>query len=259
MRIYFAILKCRLSQLFQYRTAALAGISTQIFWGLVKVMIMTAFFSSGSKAPITLVEAATFIWIGQALLSLLPWTIDKEIEEQIKNGNISYELVRPLELYWLLFYRSIAIRLVPTLMRACPLLLVASFLGLALPASWMAGASFVLSLFFSLFLAASMTTFVMVTLFWTISGEGILRLLPASAMLLSGLLIPLPLFPDWMQPFLSLQPFRGVVDIPSRIYTGIITDYPYYFAFQLVWGLLFILGGHLLLKRAVKRFVIQGG
>ena len=31
---------------------------------------------------------------------------------------------------------------------------------------------------------------------------------------LSGALVPLPLFPDWLQPALALQPFAGLVDIP---------------------------------------------
>ena len=42
----------------------------------------------------------------------------------------------------------------------------------------------------------------------------------------SGLIIPLPLFPDWLQPLLYWQPFRGLADVPYRIYGGNIIRKP---------------------------------
>jgi ABC-2 type transport system permease protein len=263
MRAYLAILHCRFAALFQYRAAALAGLATQIFWGLVKVMVMTAFFAESTSAqPITLAQAAAFIWLGQALLQLLPWTIDKEIEEQVRTGNVAYELVRPLDLYWLWFSRSMAMRLVPTLLRSIPIFLCAGlFFGLPAPVSPGAAAAFIGSLICSLLLASSITTLVIVTLFWTVSGEGIKRLLPHVVVLLSGMIIPLPLYPDWMQPFLNVQPFRGIMDIPCRLYTGVIPANLglAYIAFQLAWTAFFIGSGRVLMRKAVKQFVVGGG
>ena len=124
MNAYLAILKWRLVALFQYRSAAVAGVCSQIFWGLIKVMILTAFYAQSSTSqPITLLQAITFIWLGQALLQLLPWTRDKELETQVKNGNVAYELVRPIDIYWLWFFRIIAWRIVPTFFRSIPLFL----------------------------------------------------------------------------------------------------------------------------------------
>lgn len=263
MKAYTAVLKARALMLFQYRAATLAGLATQVFWGMVKVMILMAFYAQAKgSSPISLIEAIAFIWIGQGILHILPWNIDKEVEGQIKNGNVAYELIRPLNLYWLWFSRSIAMRLVPTLMRGIPLIIMARlFFGLINPVSWSAGACFSLSLIFSIVLASSITTLVIISLFWTISGEGILRLLPPVAIVFSGLLVPLPLFPDWMQPFLNLQPFRCIIDIPCRLYTGMISseEAVYYLALQLFWGLSFIFIGQFLLKKAIKQFVVQGG
>jgi ABC-2 type transport system permease protein len=263
MKAYQAILRARFATLFQYRAAAFAGLCTQIFWGIVKVMILTAFFTqSHAHQPISLSQAITFIWLGQALLRLLPWDIDKELERLIHKGDVAYELVRPLDLYWHWFFRSMAMRLVPTLFRSIPLFLVAwLFLGLAEPVSPLAALSFGVSLIFSTLLSSAITALVMTTLFWTIVGDGIVRLLPHAVMLLSGLVVPLPLFPDWMQSFLSFQPFRGIVDIPCRLYTGVIpSDQALYFiGFQFLWALVFIFAGKALMKKALKRFVIQGG
>jgi ABC-2 type transport system permease protein len=263
MRGYLAIFKIRMKTLFQYRAAAFAAICTQLFWGIVTVMIYRAFYAgTGTGEPITLGQTITFIWLGQSLLRILPWTTDKEIEAQVKNGNVVYELVRPLHLYELWFARSFAQLTVPTLMRCAPVFFIAGlFFGLGAPVSLAAGLAFCTSVIIAFFLSSAIVTLVMISLFWTISGEGIQRMMPHMTVLLSGMVVPLPLFPGWMQPFLNLQPFRGVMDIPCRLYTGVIptTEAFYYFGFQIAWTLFFIWVGKHLIHKAMKKFVIQGG
>lgn len=263
MKAYLAILYARMATLFQYRGAAFAGVATQIFWAIIKTMVLTAFYAQTSAAqPISLHQAITFIWLGQALLALLPWNIDKELEAQVKNGNVAYELVRPINLYGLWFARAFAMRTVPALMRCIPVLMVGMlFFGLSAPISWAAGLSFIASLILGAFLTAAITTLVIISLFWTISGEGIQRLMPQTALLLSGIVVPLPLFPKWLQPFLNIQPLRGIMDIPCRFYTGVIPvqESAYYLGFQLVWILILVGIGRWLMERALKQIVIQGG
>ena len=263
MKVYLAILRARFSALFQYRAAAFAGLVTQLFWGIIKSMILTAFYvESGGPQPITLAQAITFIWIGQALIQLLPWNIDKEDEDLVRTGNVVYLLTRPIDLYWFLFYRSMAIRIVPTLFRCLPLFTLAYlFFGLTAPISLNAFFLFLFSLILSLFVSTAITAAVAISLFWTISGEGIKRLLPHMVVFLSGMIVPLPLFPDWLQPFLSLQPFRCIIDIPCRIYTGVIpaSESFWYLGLQAVWALIFVRLGMYLVKKATRHLVVQGG
>jgi ABC-2 type transport system permease protein len=79
VRPYLAIFAARFSMLLQYRAAALAGIATQFWFGAIMVMALAAFYGSGRGAPsITLAQAITYIWLGQAFLGLLPWNVDTE-------------------------------------------------------------------------------------------------------------------------------------------------------------------------------------
>ena len=262
MKGYLAILKIRMKTLIQYRAAAFAGMCTQLFWGVINAMVFRAFYSQVTSAePLSLSQAITFIWLGQALFQLGPLSNDKETEAQVKNGNIAYELVRPLNLYSLWFVRSLALRVAPTALRCLPIFVLGSFLGLQPPVSWEAGGAFILSVIFAFFLSAAMTTLVSISLFWTLSGEGIQRLLPHFAVLLSGMVVPLLLFPSWMQPFLNIQPFRGIMDIPCRLYTGVIpvSETLYYLGFQLAWICILVLIGQRLIQKAIRQFVIQGG
>lgn len=263
MKAYMAILRGRLAVLFQYRAAALAGLATQLFWGIIKVMIITAFYAQAiTPPPISLTQIITFIWVGQALLQLLPWNIDKEIELQVKTGNVVYDLVRPMNLYWYWFSRSVAMRVMPTLLRSFPIFILAGlFFNLTAPVSFSAGTAFGASLVLSAILSSAITTMVIISLFWTISGEGIQRLLPHTVMILSGLVVPLPLFPDWLQPFLNIQPFRCIIDIPCRLYTGVIpaNEVFFYLGFQMLWIMVFVFGGLKLMACALRRVSLEGG
>ena len=55
MKAYLAILYARMATLLQYRGAAFAGVATQIFWAIIKIMIFTAFYAQTSTSqPISL-------------------------------------------------------------------------------------------------------------------------------------------------------------------------------------------------------------
>ncbi len=263
MRGYLKLFMIRVKALFQYRAAAFAGLMTQLFWGAIKIMILQAFIANGpALTPMTLEQSIAFIWIGQALIQMLPWNIDKELERQIRSGQIAYELLRPINLYGMIFCRSFALRMIPTFLRAIPLFIVAVlFLNFPAAVSTSAMISFLISLLPALLLASTMTACVHISLFWTLSSEGIQRIVPAATILLSGLVIPLPFFPNWMQPILLMQPFRGIIDIPARLYTGLLTpaELPIALTFQLFWVFVFVWLGKKMLDRAMRALVIQGG
>jgi ABC-2 type transport system permease protein len=110
-------------------------------------------------------------------------------------------------------------------------------------------------------LSGAFATLMTVSLLWTISGEGISRVLPTLSWILSGIMVPIPLFPDWAQTVLLALPFRGLADTPFRIYVGHITPAEALpaIAHQLVWAAVFIAVGRWMVLRGQQRVVIQGG
>ena len=268
---YMAVLSARYRMLLQYRAAAVAGFATQLFWGAIRLMILAAFYAAATAPqPMTMPELVTYIWLGQALLGMLPWNIDGEFALQVRDGSVVYELLRPLDLYHFWFARTLAFRTAPTTLRCLPMLLFAMLVLPAVgldawamrpPPSLAAGVWFGVSLAAAALLTTALTMLMHISLLWTISGQGIDRLVPSVVLLLSGMLIPLPLFPDWLQPVLNLQPFRGLVDVPFRIYSGNIpfNTAVWDVAQQLLWVVLLIWFGRSLLSRGTRTLVIQGG
>ncbi|NLK43532.1 MAG: ABC transporter permease [Tissierellia bacterium] len=266
MKAFLSIIKIRFNLLLQYRVAAIAGIFTQFFFGMVFVMVLYGFYdSTSSPMPINYFSAVTYIWISQGMLGMLPWNGDREIQSLIRTGDVTYELIRPMNLYNYWLARAFALRTAPTLLRSIPLFTVALLLpkdyGMSFPPNILAFLAWIVTSFGALLISCTITNIINITTLYSISGDGIQRLLSAIVTLFSGMVVPLPLFPDKMKEVLNYLPFSGLVDIPARFFTG---DLPFnhlitYSGFQLLWALILYLLGKGILSRKIKDLIVQGG
>ena len=100
-----------------------------------------------------------------------------------------------------------------------------------------------------------------VTGLWTIVSDGVDGIVTTLVLVLSGALVPLPFFPRWAQAALDFLPFRGLIDVPFRLYIGHLPPLAVFplLAHQLAWTLAFVLAGRGLLARGCRRLVVQGG
>lgn len=263
MKPYLALLSARLRIHLQYRAAAVAGAGTQLFWGIIRMMIFEAFYlSSNAVQPISQSDVVSYIWLSQAFLLLLPWWMDTEIRTMITSGTVAYELLRPTDMYWFWFLRGLASRFVPLLLRCLPILILAMlFFGLRPPPNLYAGLLALISLILALLLSTAIITLLHISLIHTTGSDGINRLVSALSLAFSGILIPIPLLPSWIQPLFDWSLFTGLMDHPFRIYMGHI---PYQEAMypllrQVLWCVVLILWGRRLLNSAMRKLVVQGG
>jgi ABC-2 type transport system permease protein len=236
---------------------------TQLFFGLIKVMVFTAFCEAGAGTlPIGLPHILTYIWLSQAFYAVLPFSPEQEVRQAVRSGSVVYELLKPLDLYWLWFSRALASKLAPTIMRSLPLLVVALFfLDLNAPASWAAFLCFLVTLGGAFVLSAAIINIMNLSILFTLSGDGAARLVMTLAMIFSGIIVPLPLFPDWCQGFIRLLPFRGLMDVPFRFYCGNLPpgDFLSELLLQWAWIGILILVGQVLAQLGAKRLIVHGG
>jgi ABC-2 type transport system permease protein len=271
VRPYTALFTSRFQQMLQYRGAALAGFATQCWWGGLKVMILAAFYSTGEGgAPITLAQAITYAWVSQALLALSPWFADPDVATAVRTGAVSYDRLRPVDFYSLWFARAagwIAARVAP---RAALMLGFAAILlplvGLGdwswkLPASITAAALFAVSLVLALLLSAAMVMLLNIATAASLNARGVNAIAATPTVLLSGNLLPLSLFPDWLQTGLLLQPFAGLLDIPLRIYFGVLEGAGALagLGIQAFWLAAIVAFGRGWLTRVLRSLEMQGG
>ncbi len=267
MKAYYSLFKMRLLKGLQYRVAALAGISTQFFWGFMYIMIFQAFYGS-TKAlqPISLRELIQVIWLQQSfLVFIMLWYRDNELITLIVSGNIAYELCRPTDLYGFWYAKLIAQRLSGALLRCFPILLVAFLLpypyNFSLPPSAMAFILFLITLTLGVILIVAISMLIYISIFYTMSPTGSLLIFGVFGEFLSGLIIPVPLMPDMLKKLVYVLPFRYTSDLPFRVYAGNIglREALISIAVQAAWIIVIIAIGRLWMKKALKRIVVQGG
>jgi len=267
MSAYLSVIRLRFINGLQYRTAAIAGLSTQLFFGLIFIMVFVAFYSGTAKTlPMSLSEVVTYVWLQQIFLSLIMlWARDNEIFSLITGGNIAYELCRPVQLYGFWSAKLLAQRLANVVLRCLPITAVVFLLPqpyrMSLPQSWTSFILFLISLLLGLLVVVAISMLIYISVFWTMSPTGSIMMIAVASELLAGMIIPIPLMPEWLQKVTFILPFRWTVDFPFRVYSGHIP------AAEALWGILIQLFwiaalagfGMWCLRTALRRVVIQGG
>lgn len=267
MKKYFSVLRMRFLNGLQYRAAALAGLVTQFAWGGMLVLLYKAFYEADPSAfPMTMQETASYIWLQQAFLALfMSWVTDNEIFQYITDGNVAYELIRPMSIYSLWFARNVGMKLSRAILRCFPVMIFAICLpapyGLIIPRLDWKLLGFIVSAALSLHIVVAFTMLSYVATFWTISSTGVRIIFQTTCDVFGGQLIPIPFMPAAMQRIIKLSPFGYMQDVPLRIYSGNIAGAEVFQALgmQVLWLAILVGVGMLLMRRALGRVVVQGG
>jgi ABC-2 type transport system permease protein len=272
-RPYVAAFSARFLLMLQYRAAAVAGFLTQCWWGTTKVMVYAAFYHASpvaGAAPIALAQVITYTWLGQGFLALSPWSCDPDVALAVRTGVVAYDRLRPVDAYALWYARAAGWMTARALPRAALMFLVAGIglplLGLgewawALPPNPEQAALFAVSGTLVVALSSAITMLLNIAVTATLDDRGVNQLLSPFTVVLSGSLIPLVLYPDWLHRALFLQPFAGVVDIPFRVYSGNLAGGAAWagIGLQAFWTLAFVVGGRIWMERVMRRLEVQGG
>lgn len=267
MKFYFSYFKLRFITSLQYRASALAGIITQIFFGLIFIMVYMAFYESNSSGyPMQINELISYLWLNQIFFSLINMFYkDREIFDLIKTGNIAYELARPKKIYFMWFSKIIGQRLADVLLRCLPVILFAFILpepfNLSLPSSFLNFVLFLITLFIGTLLMTSIITLFHIIALLTLSEKGITNLFVSIADILSGGTVPIPFFPLFMQKIANILPFRYVSDLSFRIYSANVSVVETLdgIIIQLLWFIILLVLGNIILNSSMKKVVVQGG
>lgn len=270
MRSYLSLFKIRLINSLQYRVAALAGMSTQFFFGLIMIMVYIAFYESNpnQKLPINIRQVVNYIWLGQIFFAAMYYSeYDHEIGKLITKGDICYELVRPQNIYWKWFTQLFSKRFSYILLRSIPTFILLTLIplnesiGFSLNPEMIIIVEFITSLILALILIVSLNLIIHIFIYFLMDSKGILNFMMVIGSLFSGSLIPLPLLPKIFQMIASYLPFKYFHDFPFGILIGTVSRNQIYIGYfiQIFWIFVVLFLGYKLMKVALKRIVVQGG
>lgn len=263
---YISYFKIQVISGLQYKAAALAGLSTQFFWGFLYVMVYQAFYSYTNNSTISFNELVTYVWLNQAFFALIYIRAkDNEILNSIKTGTVAYELCRPYKIYSWWYIKILSKRYASVILRFLPIIIISLLLpkpfNLSFPDSNISFIFFLVSLLLGSFILVGINMIVHTLTFFTTHDDGIASMLFLVAEFLSGAFLPLPLMPNIFQKISYFLPFRLIGDLPFRIYSGNINieNALVNIGFQFIWIILLIIIGFSIMKMSLKKVSIQGG
>ena len=267
MKRYLSFFRIRFVHSLQYRAAAYAGVATQVVWGLMEILMYAAFYRENADSfPMGFSQLTSYVWLQQSFFSMFAaYIFDQETLEAIANGNIAYELARPIELYPMWFAKNLSIRCARATLRCVPVLLLSILLprpyGLSAPAGLPAFLLFLFTLCLAALVLTSVLMFLYILAFYTLHSGGIRMIMASMIEFLTGALIPIPFFPAGLRTVIELSPFAAMQNLPFRVYSGDIAGMGLVkaIALQLFWLIFLVLLGRRAMRSALRRVVVQGG
>lgn len=261
--MYFALTRLAFQRQLAYRSAALAGLATNFFFGMLRAAVLVALYGARREmAGISLPAAITFTGLTQAVIgfhSLFGWY---EMMNSIYTGAVASDLLKPMGYfrYWLA--QDLGRALAQLVLRGFPILAIyALLLDITVPQTAGQWLALVVSLFLSWLIGFAFRFWVNLAGFWTPDARAIGRLAFILVYFLSGFLVPLRFFPEWFVRLCALTPFPSMINTVTEIYLGVLQGPPLLLALlqQAVWAALLIAACQLTLRAGVRRLVIQGG
>jgi ABC-2 type transport system permease protein len=262
MRVYVELARRSFQRHLAYRQATLAGVFTNSVFGILIASVFGTLYRSrgetGAVAGFELPEMLAFIWVTQSLLMPLAMFGTWEIAASIQSGDVVVDLMKPLNYYVYWLSRDLGRAACHTLTRFVPTIVIGALLyDIAAPSSLAHAPLFVVSLTLAAVVSFAFRFMQNIAAFWLTDIVGV-RAFGFVANFLSGLLVPLTFFPSWLRTIAELLPFRAFIMLPIEVYLGH-GSVARALALQAFWAVAMSGLALVVLRRAVRKVVIQGG
>jgi ABC-2 type transport system permease protein len=249
-----------------YRQATIAGSFTNVVFGFLRCYVLLAVAAAvvgGRPGGYDATQLATYVWVGQGLLSVVAlwgWT---ELADRIRTGDVAADLLRPVPPVTSYLAADLGRAGHGMLTRFVPPLVVGFlFFPLYVPARWYTVPLFAVSVVLAVVASFACRFLVNATAYWLHDGRGPIMLWTLSAGVLAGLYFPLRLLPDWLTVTLWVAtPFPGLMQTPLDVLVE--RDGPALqgalVALQAVQCVVLLAVCAVVQRRAERKLVVQGG
>jgi ABC-2 type transport system permease protein len=264
--LYTAVAARSFRRFSTYRTATLAGVFTNSVFGVIYSYAYLALWDQRPHAGgYDATDAVTYVWIGQALLMTVAlWgggTTD-DLAERVRTGDVAIDLYRPVGLIgWYLAgdlgraaYHFLARGLGPTVLGVL-------LFHIAVPETPYAAVAFLVSLLLAVVTSFAIRFLVACSAFWLLDQTGIRTLSGVLAIFLSGMTLPLVIFPEPLRTIALALPWASYLQTPADIWLGHRTgaDLLAGLGLQVFWVVVLMGLCGVVLGVATRKVVVQGG
>ena len=237
------------SYIFEVRYAA--AIESGEFVGSI-----AAFTIGGFTFP----EMMVYLLIGLLLNTARSSEISDSISQTIKSGDVAIFLCRPISFVKSLLFQGIGAKVVNLVMFVALLIIMTILFNLPVPTADIFAIFLIYAVLMLLF---DIIVYVMIggLSFWFVEIWGIKASIEQVLWILSGRVLPLSLFPAWMQTFLAWTPFLYLEFTFASLYLGKLTVTEAFYAMGIfcIWIVLLIFLMMYLYKKGFEKVSSFGG
>lgn len=206
-------------------------------------------------------QIITYIILSRIIYMQIGWGLNLWVSNLIQTGQISIELLKPLDFQSYTFFIRIGEFLSSFSRQSIPALIASSLLlGILPPYSVASGILFIISLLMAVMIASLIEFGVGLIAFYTASGWGLQITKYAVIAFFSGALVPISFFPQWLNTIVNYLPFKDMLYTPISIYLGLAGDNLIKtLLVQLLWIVILFLLTRFFFYIAIRKVTVQGG
>ncbi len=264
LRRYVEYARIGFVNILAFRLRYYTGIVTYLINVTVYYFIWKALYAADPEfaAGFSFPEMVTYVAVGWVIRSVYFNNIDQNMATDVQNGDIVVNLLKPASVQAIYLGRALGEAAFRLFLLTVPAGIVISFIfPVSPPASLLDFAAFLVALAGSVMLTAALN-FIIGSL--AVRMKTILGLLRAKYYvqeLLSGLLVPMTMFPPAIAASLAWLPFQHIAYTPLRIYLGKLegAELAQALAVQWFWVAALLGFGAVFWNRMARRLTIQGG
>jgi viologen exporter family transport system permease protein len=264
MRLYIELAKKSFQRQVAYRTATLAGLITNMFFGVLRASILIAVYNAqtSSVPNYSVQDAITYTGLTQAFIGAMALWGWFDMIKSIRSGEVASDLSRPYDYYNFWLAQDLGRGLFQLFTRGVlGMLIFIVFFGASVPSSMGQWLLFAISTLLALLLSFSWRFLASSIGFWTTDAVGWMRIASLGILLPTGFMIPLAFMPVWLQTLCYLTPFPGMMNTPVDLYLGRVTGdrAAILIGLQTFWLIVLMAVGRLMAYAGRRKLTIQGG
>ena len=237
-----------------YPTNIAADLAAKFIYLFMQICLWKALFLGTDYA-----STIRYIAVATIVSAVIECDIIERLNGLIRNGNIANDFLRPVDFKTMMLFKHFGNTFIKAVLIAVPTFFFARHMISANPFStdrlcWsILSVALAYAIHFLYSLIIGMLAFFLIVT-WPLN-----MLLGAIYKLLSGIWIPVTMFPDLLYRINLFLPFRAVYAIPVRMLTDAQANVTEGILVQVFWLAVFLIATELIWRKGYRKLIVQGG
>ncbi len=260
---YFAVAAISARNRLEYRFTFYASfILTPLVFFTIAFLWSNVYSSAagGEVNGFSFKEMLSYYAVAELLFFVLASEILYDSTEDIKSGDVSVYLTKPMSFHSYNFFVNIGNALVSIGFRVVPLLVIFKvFFDVFIQTNVFALAGFFVSVVFAAVISFLVVSLIACLTFFDLQPWASTQVFWVFNTIFSGALVPLSLYPEFMRSVVEVTPFALTTFTPVMIYLGKLNYSLEVFALQLFWVIVLAVLLKFVWSFSIKRITVYGG